>query len=410
MNRLAVISCFLALFLAAPAHGDVYRLDTGDRLRISVLGEANYPVEVSVDDAGAITLPMLGAVGARGHTTTSLAAEIRRAFAAGNLIIESFVHVDMAGYRPFFISGAVANAGAYPFTPGITVRHAIAIAGGFRALPAGDAVPALRIADLRSERAELLIEEFRHQIRLNRLQVEHADAGEFAAPLQIAPELSAALVNDITASEHQQLAARQAAFDNELAYLTASLERAREDAKMAALVLEDRTKALESQKRQFDIQRGLQGKGLATNTNVAAAERVLNSYQIDLSDAQFQQLRTSQDLMTLESTIRKKREDHELDILTQIQEAQIEIGKARSKLKHVTDKLLFLWSYGSQRSFDDLRPSMRISIHRRGPEGLVDVTASESTDIKAGDVIEIAIAPPETFYAPAAASPEVTPF
>lgn len=410
MSRLTAVLCFFLLCLVPAARADAYTLDTGDMLRISVLGEASYPVEVMVDDAGAVTLPLLGIVEARGRTTSTLAAEIRRAFAAENLIRESFVHVDMTGYRPFFISGAVANAGAYPFSPGMTVRHAIAIAGGFRALPAGDAVPALRIADLRSERTELLIEEFRHQVRLNRLRAEHAGTGQFSVPPQVAPELSMALVNDIASSEREQLEARQAAIRGELAYLSASLERATEDARMAVLAREERAAALESQRRQLGIMKGLQDKGLATNTNVAAAERILNSYQIDLAEAEFHQLRTHQDMMTLESTIRKKREEHELDILSQIQEAQIEIGKSRSKLKHVTDKLLFLWSYGSHRSFDDLRPAVRISIHRREPDGPVVLDAGENTDVKAGDVVEIAIATPDVFYAPDSSGDGTAPF
>lgn len=409
MTRLAITLGFLLLFLVAPVRAGAYTLDTGDMLRISVLGEASYPVEVMVDDAGAVTLPLLGIIEARGHTTSSLAAEIRRVFAAENLILESFVHVDMTGYRPFFISGAVANAGAYPFSPGMTVRHAIAIAGGFRALPVGDAIPALRIADLRSERTGLLIEEFRYQVRLNRLRAEQANAEKFSVPSQAAPELSMALVNDIASSEYEQLKVRRTAIQGELDYLASSLERASEDAAMAALALEGRTQALESQRQQLGIMKGLQDKGLATNTNVAAAERILNSYQIDLAEAQFQQLRTHQDMMTLESTIRKKREEHELDILSQIQEAQIEIGKSHSKLKHVTDKLLFLWSYGSHRSFDDLQPAVRISIHRQGPEGPVVMDASENTDVNAGDVVEIAIATPEMFYAPSASGDEAPP-
>jgi polysaccharide export outer membrane protein len=32
---------------------------------------------------------------------------------------------------PFYVSGEVRNAGAFPFTPGLTVRQAISMAGGF---------------------------------------------------------------------------------------------------------------------------------------------------------------------------------------------------------------------------------------------------------------------------------------
>lgn len=409
MCRFVLVIC-LAVAFAHAARADPYTLDTGDALRISVIGESSYPIEVMVDDAGQISVPLLGVVQARGHTTSSLAEQIQKDFAVQNLILESFVHVDMKGYRPFFISGAVANAGAYPFNPGITVRHAIAIAGGFRALPVGDTLPALRIADLRGERTELLIEEFHQHLRLERLLAEQNGKNDLSPPAQIAPELGMQLINDMTSSERSLLTRRLEAYRQELAYLEASLASAKEDSRMAELARGERAEAVKSQTTQLATMKGLQEKGLATNTNMASAERILNSYQIDLSTAQSQQLRIHQDIITLESAIRRKREEHELDILAQIQEAHLEIGKAQSKLKHVTDKLLFLWSYGSHRSFDELRPAVRISIHRPSASGPIALDATENTGVKAGDVIEIELATGDQFYAPSPATADPMPF
>ena len=41
------------------------------------------------------------------------------------------VSVEIATYRPFFVLGEVGQAGQYPYVAGMTVRSAIAIAGGF---------------------------------------------------------------------------------------------------------------------------------------------------------------------------------------------------------------------------------------------------------------------------------------
>ena len=41
------------------------------------------------------------------------------------------VAVEVADYRPFFIQGAVKNAGQFPYVYGMTVRAAISTAGGF---------------------------------------------------------------------------------------------------------------------------------------------------------------------------------------------------------------------------------------------------------------------------------------
>ncbi|TGR36322.1 polysaccharide biosynthesis/export family protein, partial [Mesorhizobium sp. M1C.F.Ca.ET.195.01.1.1] len=108
----------------------------------SVIGEPSYPLEVVVDDRGSISLPMLGDVQARGLTSVVLSKAIQRAFQEQKLILDPFVKVEIGQYRPFFISGTVAHAGSYPFKPGITVRHSLAIAGMFRGTAVGNTEPA----------------------------------------------------------------------------------------------------------------------------------------------------------------------------------------------------------------------------------------------------------------------------
>ncbi|TIR45140.1 MAG: exopolysaccharide biosynthesis protein, partial [Mesorhizobium sp.] len=140
------------------------------------------PLEVVVDDRGSISLPMLGDIKARGLTTVALSQAIQQAFQQQKLILQPFVKVEIGQYRPFFISGTVAHPGSYPFQPGITVRHALAIAGGFRASAVGNTEPALEIADLRSARSNLALEEYRLKVRLARLQAESRLEKSFVAP------------------------------------------------------------------------------------------------------------------------------------------------------------------------------------------------------------------------------------
>jgi polysaccharide export outer membrane protein len=107
-----------------------YTLDTGDKLRIVVFGQDNLSNNYTVDAAGQVTLPLIGAVNARGMTTQQLAGAI-----AGRLkqsfIRDPSVAVEVDVYRPFFVLGEVTYPGQYPFVPHMTVENAISIAGGF---------------------------------------------------------------------------------------------------------------------------------------------------------------------------------------------------------------------------------------------------------------------------------------
>jgi polysaccharide biosynthesis/export protein len=118
---------------AAPipvAYDAAYRLDAGDRLRIVVYGQEGLTNTYAIDAGGSITMPLIGAVRARGLTPAGLASEITGKLRNG-YIREPSVAVEIEAYRPFFILGEVAAPGQYPYVPNMSVESAVAIAGGF---------------------------------------------------------------------------------------------------------------------------------------------------------------------------------------------------------------------------------------------------------------------------------------
>jgi polysaccharide export outer membrane protein len=118
---------------AAPvpvAYDAAYRLDAGDRLRIVVYGQEGLTNSYAIDAGGSITMPLIGAVRARGLTPAGLAGEITGHLRNG-YIREPSVAVEIEAYRPFFILGEVAAPGQYPYVPNMSVESAVAIAGGF---------------------------------------------------------------------------------------------------------------------------------------------------------------------------------------------------------------------------------------------------------------------------------------
>jgi polysaccharide export outer membrane protein len=107
-----------------------YRLDTGDKLRVVVFGQEGLSNSYLVDAAGQVTIPLIGAVMARGLTTQGLARSVAAKLRAG-FIREPHVAIEVETYRPFFILGEVIQPGQYPYVPNMTVETAVAIAGGF---------------------------------------------------------------------------------------------------------------------------------------------------------------------------------------------------------------------------------------------------------------------------------------
>jgi polysaccharide export outer membrane protein len=110
--------------------GGAYTLDSGDRLRVVVFGQDGLSSSYAVDPSGRITMPLIGAVHARGMTTAGLQQAIVTKLKNG-YVREPHVAVEVDVYRPFFILGEVTLPGQYPYVPNMSVETAVAIAGGY---------------------------------------------------------------------------------------------------------------------------------------------------------------------------------------------------------------------------------------------------------------------------------------
>ena len=108
-----------------------YRLSTGDKVRIQVYNEEDLYLETRVNDTGIISYPFLGNIKVSGMTPAQIEEYIATKL-RGDYLIDPKVSVDIIEYRQFYVNGEVQTPGGFPFQPGITVRKAISVAGGFR--------------------------------------------------------------------------------------------------------------------------------------------------------------------------------------------------------------------------------------------------------------------------------------
>lgn len=107
-----------------------YRLDSGDRLRITVFEQQSLSNTYTVDQAGYVAFPLVGQVAARGATVSQLEGVIAQKLKQGYLR-DPDVTIEIDRYRSIFVMGEVGQPGQYSYVPGMTVLNAIAIAGGF---------------------------------------------------------------------------------------------------------------------------------------------------------------------------------------------------------------------------------------------------------------------------------------
>lgn len=114
-----------------PPDADIdYELGSGDKLRVLVFGEEDLSGEFDVSGSGMVALPLIGQVRARGLTLSEFEDAVEAKLREGYLT-NPRVSVEVMNYRPFYIYGEVAEPGQYPYTSGMTVLNAVAVAGGY---------------------------------------------------------------------------------------------------------------------------------------------------------------------------------------------------------------------------------------------------------------------------------------
>lgn len=126
-----------------------YKLGSGDTISIRVLGEDDLKRErVRLSDAGTISFPVLGEVRVKGLTVGALEEHITKGL-KGRYLLNPQVTISIDEYRHFYVNGMVEKPGGYPFSPGLTVRKAISLAGGFKERASREKIHIIRDDDPR---------------------------------------------------------------------------------------------------------------------------------------------------------------------------------------------------------------------------------------------------------------------
>jgi polysaccharide export outer membrane protein len=107
-----------------------YRLGTGDKLKVSVFGEQDLSGQFEVNGHGAVSMPLIGEVPAKGRTVQELRDDLALRLSKGYLKNPK-ISIDVVAYRPIYVHGEVKSGGEFQYKSGIRLRDAVAMAGGY---------------------------------------------------------------------------------------------------------------------------------------------------------------------------------------------------------------------------------------------------------------------------------------
>ena len=115
---------------ALPQSDNIYRVGPGDVLRVSTYMETELTNTFTILPNGKLAFPLTGEVDVAGMTTDEIRLMLEQRL-SGGMVKNPKVAVNVAEFRPIYIMGEVAKPGRYPFEANMTLRRAVAVAGGY---------------------------------------------------------------------------------------------------------------------------------------------------------------------------------------------------------------------------------------------------------------------------------------
>ncbi len=400
LNMLAVGT--LAALLTAPsgvrAQDTAYHLGVMDQVRIRV---AEWqPAEGTVRDwgviggdyavgpGGAISLPFIGELMVAGKTTGDVASEIgQRLQSEFALKTEPSASVEIARFRPVYLTGDVTTPGEYPYAPGMTVLKAVSLAGGLRRSDAGqrfarDFINASGDAAVSgSERGRLLA-------RKARLLAEIDGAEEIAMPasLEKVPNAPALL-----GSESALMKSRRERYELQLKALAELRELLESEVKSLAQKAETQKEQLALAQRDRERISRLSEQGLATSQRRLSIEERTADVESTLLDIDTASLRAKQDISKANQDEINLRNDWEAQRAKELQDTEAELEKLDLEL--TTSRQLMseaLAQSAEALKFDASKATINYIVVREGEDGPEEMPVDETTPLKPGDVVKVA--------------------
>jgi polysaccharide export outer membrane protein len=379
-----------------------YRLNIGDVIEISMarLPELKHRVPVQLD--GTISFPLLGTLSVAGLTPSDAQASIQAALATkvfrqrawdgreNAVVIEpDEVAAVVVEYRPIYVNGDVSRPGEQAYRPLMTVRQAVALSGGYDLMRANTNNP-LQSAELVGDYELHWIAFAKEQAHVWRLRAELDDKNGLDQSTLLDAPLPRSAVSEIMSLESEQLKARQADYERERAFLRHAIKQAGEQ--IEVLTVQEQKEEQGAQADADELQRSidLYGKGSLPSPRVMDARRalLLSSTRRLQTAAQLVQVRRQLD--DLSRQLERLGDQRRINLLRELQDAGVRLGESRARLRSIGEKLQYTALVRSRLARGNGNKP-EITILRKGAKGWEHLIAEEETELRPGDVVEVAL-------------------
>ncbi|MEZ0168125.1 polysaccharide biosynthesis/export family protein [Microvirga sp. TS319] len=398
-----LVSLAVSVLGYTPSARADYKLGTGDVIELSIAGASELTARVSVDLDGSVNVPIIGNFPARGLSLDVLRANLQSEFMKRQIPIRApdgrtsltsvapeDVAVRIAEYRPVYLHGDIARAGEVPYRPGMSIRQAIAHAGGFDVARLRMSNPYVDTVEYQAQGTTLAQELAVEIERIKQLQAQLQRPSGAEAEASTQPMGSASNEANILA---ERLRMQQQDFTKQLHYILASAAFA---SSRAAVLTEQKSKEEEGSKadiEDFERSRSLFEKGTVSTQRVSDARRAMLLSSTRALQTAVEATRAQRESEEATRSSQQLQDQNRIRLLTELQDAMSRRTRITAQLSAAQQKLAIA---GAMKSVWTQGPdAIVITLYRRDESGVENkIDANESMGLLPGDVVEVAIKVP----------------
>lgn len=392
---------------AQPSAG--YKLQPGDILELSVVGLPDFRSKSVVDPDGKIVLPMMRPTKVAGLDLETVLARVKEELSRKlyqqrgldgrenvSAISPDAITLVIAEYRPIYLNGDVTQPGQQTYRPGLTVRQAVALAGGYEIMRFRAENPFLKSADLRSDYQTQWLRYVQAQSQIWRLHEELAHLSEQPVPSQSLEEMTQAPLPKDQLEQLRNLARQQLDLDKnglnqELGFLRNAVKVADEQ----IALLKDRkgkdTENVAADDTDYKKLKDFSARGVVPMDRLSESRRLFLYSSTQALQTTVQLTNVTRERDEAQRNIGRYVEKRRAEMLKGLEEATAALTQARSQLQTVSEQLTYTGIIRSQLVRGSGAKPV-ITVFHSAAAGGGSKIVSEDSPVQPGDTIEVSLA------------------
>lgn len=398
---------FAGTVMLAPQAGQAaYRLAPGDSLAIEAVSVPEMKASSVISVDGQVSMPLVGQVQVAGLTLAEAQSKIqallptkefRRRTNEGRefpvILSPSEITVTVDEYRPVYLNGDVAQPGEQKFKPGMTVRQAVSLAGGFDLLRFKMDNPFLQLSELREKHNRAWVQYARQQAVIARLRAEldgKKDIDDRAMKdTPLAPSMTAELLD----VERGILKTKNLDASKEKAYLTAAAQKEGDRVRVLTEQESREKEGVQADADEFKRSQDLYERGTIPTNRLTESRRSLLLSSTRALQTTATRAATEREKDTFDYRLQRVDEARRLAVMKELQEANVQLAEIRSILQNTSEQLRYTGMVRSQlvRGLDGDPTVVIVRKDVKDGKKVQRITASNDTELQPGDVVEIAL-------------------